>query len=79
MEEHHAEIADMLLYLVRFYWPALAADPETKVAIAHFLPELDAPDNRRKLVGLSDNYERRNVIASNFVRWIGYEEEEAAE
>ncbi|WP_462118940.1 hypothetical protein [Methylorubrum extorquens] len=65
---HNAEVSSMLLYIIGIYEPLLAADPETKDAIADFIPLLGTPSNRRKLVGLSDNYERWDVIAGNFIK-----------
>lgn len=69
LEEHNAEVSSMLLYIIGIYEPLLAADPETKDAIADFIPRLGTPSNRRKLVGLSDNYERWDVIAGNFFEY----------
>lgn len=69
LAEHNADVADMLLYLVRYYWPALAADPEIEDAIAEFVAAIGTPSNRGRLVGLDDNYERWDVIAGNFFEY----------
>ncbi|KQQ15952.1 conserved protein of unknown function [Methylorubrum extorquens] len=76
LAEHNAEVADMLLYLVQFYRPALAADPEIDDAIAEFVAAIGTPINRGHLVGLDDNYERWDVIAGNFFEYVTGEEGE---
>lgn len=65
LAEHNAEVADMLLYLVRIYRPDLAADPEIEDFIAEYVVAISTPDNRGRLMGLSDTYERWDVLAGN--------------
>lgn len=77
LAEHNGDVADMLLYLVRFYWPALAADAEIEDAIAEFVAVIGTPINRGRLVALADNYERWDVIAGNFFEYATSGRDEA--
>lgn len=78
LAEHNADVADMLLYLVRFYLPALAADAEIEDAIAEFVAAIGTPGNRGCLVALADNYERWDVIAGNFFEYATGARDQAA-
>ncbi len=78
LAKHNAEVADMLLYLVRLCWPLLAADDEVEDAIDEFVVAIDTPSNRNRLIGLPDNCERWVMIAGNFFEYMTGEECKAA-
>ncbi|APX84404.1 hypothetical protein BV511_06525 [Methylorubrum extorquens] len=65
---HNAEVAGMLLYLVRIYRPDIAGCDRIEGFIEEMISFVNRPDNRCKLVALSDNYERWDVITGNFIK-----------
>lgn len=65
---HNAEVASMLLYVVKLYRPDIAGRYRIGGFIEEMISLVSRSGNRRKLVALSDNYERWGVIAGNFIK-----------
>lgn len=68
LAEHNAEVASMLLYILKFYRPDIAGRYRIEGFITRMVSYMNEPRERRALSALASNHDRWDAITTHFVK-----------